>query len=578
MKTIKISDIIANNREFQEKLKDKKKYEIVILSNLICAPIKDILEYCIRQEGIHACVTFGDYDNIVQDSKKYKDANVLIIFWELSNIIEGFHYKANIMDQKEIDDLILKIKSDIDLVFSFVQDSSLVIFNTFSTLLFNHHYLRENNFDIVCKILNEYVQKNAPKNTFLIDIDKVIAQTSIEKSVDFRFYYSSKSLYTVEFYKNYSRQIKPIILSANGKARKAVIFDCDNTLWKGIIGEDGITGIEMSGKTKNGIIFEEIQHHALELNKKGVLLGICSKNNPDDIKTVFETHPDIKLKENNFTITAINWNDKVSNLQDITKKLNIGLDSLIFIDDSNFEVNFVREKLPQIKVIQVPKKLHEYPLILREASSDFFNISSSSEDLKKVDEYQQQFKRDDERQKFENLEDYLKSLELKIELFVDSTDLTSRIAQLTQKTNQFNLTTKRYTEADIQKYMDNPDTRVFAFRVLDRFGDYGITGVCIVLFNFEKQLAIIDTFLMSCRVIGRNVEYEFFNFLVDSISKLNIKSLDATYIRTEKNQQVVNFYEKLNFHICSSSDSEKKYRLPLNKYIPTNIKYIEIDY
>ena len=177
MKSIKISDIIAKNREFQEKLKDKKKYEIVILSNLTCSPIKDILEYCIRKEGIHACVTFGDYDNIVQDSEKYKDANVLIIFWELSTVIEGFHYKANIMEQKEIDDLISKIKSDIDLVFSFVQDSSLVIFNTFSTLLFNHHYLRENNFDTTCRILNEYVEKNAPKNTFLLDIDKVIAQT-----------------------------------------------------------------------------------------------------------------------------------------------------------------------------------------------------------------------------------------------------------------------------------------------------------------------------------------------------------------------------------------------------------------
>lgn len=544
---------------------------------MTCAPFKDILEYCIRQEGINAYVTLGDYNNIIQDSKKFKDANILILFWELCNIIEGLHYKVNIMDQKEIDNLILKTKSDIDLVFSLVQNSSLIFFNKFSTLLFNHHFLRENNYDLICKVLNEYVQNKVPKNTIIIDIDKIIAQTSIDKSVDFRYYYSSKSLYTFEFYKNYSRHIKPIILSANGKSRKALIFDCDNTLWKGIIGEDGINGIEMSGKTRSGIIFEEIQHLALELNKKGVILGICSKNNPEDVLSVLETHSDMKLKENNFTITAINWNDKASNLKDIAKKLNIGLDSLIFIDDSDFEINFIREKLPQIKVIQVPNNLHNYPKIFRETFGDLFNISSSSEDFKKVDEYHQQFKRDDERTKFENIEDYLKSLDLKVHIFVDQKDLIPRVAQLSQKTNQFNLTTRRYTETDIQNYYDNPHARVFSFHVLDRFGDYGVTGVCIILFNFEKNLAIIDTFLMSCRIIGRNIEYKFFNFLFDYLSKLNIQSVDATYIRTEKNQQVANFFDKLNFHINSSNNDEKRYNLNLNNYIPTDIKYIEIN-
>jgi len=305
-----------------------------------------------------------------------------------------------------------------------------------------------------------------------------------------------------------------------------------------------------------------------------VIIGLCSKNNPEDIINILKNHPDMVLKEQNITIMKLNWNDKVSNLQEIAQKLNIGLDSIVFVDDSDFEVNFVRENLPQVKIIQVPKNIYEYPVILQEAFRHFFNISLSYEDTKKAEQYQQQFKREDERKHFENLEDYLKSLDLMIEIFANQQDLIPRIAQLTQKTNQFNLTTKRYTETDIQNYIHDPQTRTFAYRVLDHFGDYGITGLCIVKLNSEKQSARIDTFLMSCRVIGRNVEYKFFEFLIEYLKSHNIKTVETEYIRTNKNNQVANFYDGLGFQLIHESGNEKKYILKIENYIPKNIDYI----
>jgi FkbH-like protein len=576
MSSMKIHEIIAENRRLQEELTGKKKYTIAVLSNLTCAPVKDILEYCIVREGIPASVVFGDYDTIVQDSERYRGCDLLIYFWELGNIADGLCYKANVMGPEEIDTLISGIKAEIDLVFSLVGDSSLVIFNRFSTRLLGHRTLRGDTFQTICRTLNDYVEENAPKNTVLVDTDTVIAETSIAKSADLRFYHSSRSLYTIDFYRNYCRHIRPVILSRQGRAKKALIFDCDNTLWKGIVGEDGPGGIEMSGETGDGRIFQEIQYLALELNRRGVLLGICSRNNPEDVKAVFETHPDIRLKWDDLTVTAINWNDKVTNLQEIAQKLNIGLDSLVFVDDSEFEVNDVRQRLPQVTVVQVPAKIHEYPGVLRQASDYFFTLSTSPEDTERAKEYRQQFKRDEDRQKFGTLDDYLRSLELKMEISIDPPGSSPRIAQLTQKTNQFNLTTRRYTEADIDRFIGDPRAKVYAFRVLDRFGDYGLTGVCILTIDPGKRSAAIDTFLMSCRTLGRNIEFRFMDFLVEQLSRSGIGSVYATFIRTEKNQQVGDFYEKAHFTLLATDGIEKQYCLKLNDYQPADIKYIEI--
>ena len=258
------------------------------------------------------------------------------------------------------------------------------------------------------------------------------------------------------------------------------------------------------------------------------------------------------------------------------RELNIGLDSLVFVEDSDFEVNFVKEHLPEVTVLQVPKKLYEYPVLMRENLWFFYNISNSKEDLRKIEMNKERIRREKLKNHCDSLEDFLKSLGLTFKIFIDEGSLIPRMAQLTQKTNQFNLTTKRYAESDIKRFVQSADYIVFSFEVLDRFGSYGVTGLSIVKLNLDSQNAEIDTLLMSCRVIGRNIEYSFFDFIAGYLCDLNIKTISATYIKTLKNEQVMEFYEGLGFKNIFCNENNKNYELHIEDYKAKNLDYIKV--
>jgi len=572
---LKYSEILKLNKELENNLKSSS-YDITILSNIIVHQIKEILEYLLRCEVINASVEFGDYDNIVQDSHKYKDSNAVIIFWELCNIIDGLQYKIELINNDQLDEILEKTKSEIDLVLKNLENTSLVLINKFTTLPFSSSNIRETNLDRLAEQLNYYLEGKISSNVRMVDFEKVIASVGVSNSLDLRYYYSSKALYTVDFFKTYVEYVKPFVMSANGKAKKALIFDCDNTLWKGILGEDGFDNIEMSSKTKNGAVFSEIQAIALALNRQGVLIGLCSKNNPEDIDEVVESHPDMQLRDKHITINKSNWLDKVSNLKDIANELNIGLDSLVFIDDSSFEVNLIREQLPDITILQVPERLYEYPKMLRENRSLFFNLSFTAEDSKKIEMYEQQVKRKAVKKEFADIEDYLASLELKITIYEDDKSIIPRMSQITQKTNQFNLTTKRYTEGDIKNFIENEFFKILAFSVADKFGDSGVTGLCILNMDDNNKIANIDTLLMSCRIIGRNVEYAFMDCIIDIMKRRKVNVVRSQYIKSQKNEQVKEFYDKCSFDLTESNDSIRNYTLDINMYVPKQLTYIGI--
>ena len=575
MNNLKYSEILRLNKKMGNNL-GSNPYSITILSNITIHQIKEILEYPLRITGININVTFGDYDNIVQDSQKYKDSNSVIIFWELCNIVNGLQYKIDLFNNYQLDAILEKTKSEIDFVLKNIEKTSLVLINKFTSIHFCSSNIRKNNLDELADKLNQYLETKISANVRLVDLDKVIANVGVENSLDLRYYYSSKALYTVDFFKTYADYIRSFIISANGKAKKVLIFDCDNTLWKGILGEDGFDNIEMSSRTKDGAIFSEIQALAMVLNKQGILIGLCSKNNPGDVDKVIKTHPDMQLRDKHITINKSNWSDKASNLKEIAQELNIGLDSLVFVDDSSFEVNLIREQLPEITVLQVPERLYEYPKMLRENSGLFYNLSFTAEDRKKIEMYKQQVKRETVKKNFTNIEDYLASLELKMTIFEDDESIIPRMSQMSQKTNQFNLTTKRYTERDIRNFIENENSKVFAFSVSDKFGDNGFTGLCIINFQDEIQSAEIDTLLMSCRIIGRNVEYAFIDYLIKSIKRIKIKYVTAKYIRTQKNEQVKEFYDRCSFVLTESHDSARNYSLDTSKYDPKQLNYIDV--
>ena len=571
---LKYTEILRRNVELSRNLTGDQ-FKIAILSNVVVAQVKDILEYVLRVDGVPATVTFGDYDNIVQDSLKFKDADVVIIFWEVCNIVDGFHFKIELYDDNRLDEIFEKTRAEIDFIFNNLKNTSLVLFNAFTGILFSSLEPDSSNLARISARLNEYLRGSAPSNVKLLDVERVVAHTGVHSSVDLRYFYSSKAPYSIDFLKAYSRQIRPYVLSANGKAKKVLIFDCDNTLWKGILGEEGFDGIEMSSTTKDGAIFAEVQSIALSLNLKGVLIGLCSKNNTEDVEEVIKSHPDMQVRDEHIAVKRVNWSDKVSNLREMAQELNLGLDSFVMVYDSAFEVNLIREHLPEVTVLQVPVGLSEYPKMLRESRDLFYNLSATAEDKKKAGMYKEQEKRESSKREFSNLKSYISFLGMKMTVYQDDKSLIPRLAQLSQKTNQFNLMTRRYTERDIESFIEDESTTVFAFSISDKFGDSGITGLGITRI-VDCKCAVLDSFLMSCHVIGRDAEFAFMNCLISYLKTRNVEQVSAKYLKTQKNGQVMDFLDQCSFPLTGTTESERIYTLKIKEYKARQIDYMEI--
>jgi len=574
MKDLKFFEIIKLNKEIASSLKTDI-FKISLISNVIINQLKEIIEYNLRVEGINAIANVGDYDNIIQDSVKFNKSNLVLVFWELCNLSEGIYYSIDSYDEFQLKEFIDYKKSEIDLVINNLKNTPLVLFNEFSSSPFTNNNAQNSNYDILMGELNSYLRSQITGNIKLININKIYIENSIEHSIDLRYYYSSKALYTTSFFRSYSDLVKPFIMSVKGKSKKVLIFDCDNTLWNGVLGEDGFEDIEMSTNSKKGVYFSEVQKIAISLNKKGVLLGLCSKNNELDVQNVIDKHPDFQIGNNSIIIKKINWLDKVSNIREIAEELNVGLDSIVFVDDSPFEIEYVKSQLPQVTVIKVPKILSDYPKIINKASQLFYNVSFSKEDVSKTKMYQQNIKRKSSEKKFENIDDFLTSLEIKVNVIENDLLNIPRISQLTQKTNQFNLTTKRYTENEIKGFMLSNEYLVYSFGVSDKFGDNGITGLSILKIN-DKE-CMIDTFLMSCRIIGRKIELAFINLLIEKLKQKGFSSIKARYIKSQKNNQVKNFYSNCNFNEISFEDLKTNYELDIIKFKSNKIKYIKIN-
>ena len=539
--------------------------DIAIISNIMVHQAKEVCEYSLRVDGVNASVELGDYDNVVQDAIKLKGSNIVLIFWEACNFIDGLQYKADLLSQEELADLINRIKMEVDIVLDSLKNSSMIILNRFSSLIFNQCSLANNKLDVIVKELNLYLESKKQANLNIIDVDKVIAKVSIAKAIDFRYYHSSKTLYSVEFYKEYFTFLKPLITAINGKAKKALIFDCDNTLWKGVLGEDGFYSIKM---------FKEIQFLAKTLAKNGVIIGICSKNNQEDVDEVIAKHEGMVLQDDDIVIKKVNWENKALNIRSIAKELNIGLDSLVFIDDSDFEVNLIKEALPMVKVIQVPKNEWEYNALIRNTMNLFYSPTLTEEDVNKTFMYKAQVQRAEYKKDSMDINDYLKSLGLEVTIHIDDLELINRMAQMTQKTNQFNLTTKRYTENDISKFVLSDDYIVLAIGVSDKFGDNGIVG--LVILELSGNRANINTLLMSCRVIGRNIEYKLMDFIFSLIKKQGLVGINSNYIESLKNEQVKRFYNDCGFNVVNKSKKLTEYEMSIDDYKMSEIDYIRI--
>lgn len=571
------SEVLKKNRELLTGF-DQLDVQVSVLSNVTMAQMSDFLEYGLRSKKVAASVELGDYDNIVQESARLSTSNVILVFWEAINYLDGLPHKIELMNSKEVTNLLDRFRMEYGLLRNNLKDSRQVLINRFTTL----HIERsvgsgsDSNYQAFVDRINEILIEDLPDNFQLIDLDRILTQVGVDQALDFRYYYSSKALYTTDFYKSYAGFVLPIILAAQGKSKKALILDCDNTLWKGVLGEDGMDGIKMSSTQKDGAIFHEIQSIALSLSKKGVLLGLCTKNNPEDIQEVLDEHPDLIIKDEHLSIVKSNWEDKASNLSQIAKELNIGVDSLVFVDDSDFEVSWVREQLPDVSVYQVPKRLSDYPTLMRKAASEFYNPSRTDEDARRVKMYKAQQQRDEHKSSYASMDDYLSSLEIVMRVHLDDQDILTRMSQMTQKTNQFNLTTKRYTEKEIGTFLEDENYSSFAISISDKFGSSGVTGLAIIN-QRDQNIAEIDTLLMSCRILGRKIEFAFFHYFVAHLRTKGIKTLRARYIPTLKNQQVEDLYDRYGMGLNKVEDNIKYYEMSLDQFQDEPIEFINIE-
>jgi FkbH-like protein len=537
-----------------------------------------VLEYSCRLNQISPKVELGNFDNIVQDSAVFKNKDLIIIFYDVLNIVDHVSEFFEDLEEEKYSNLKDKLFTEINIIFENLSNTASVIFNSFSSAYYNNNNVQVSKIETFVKELNAYVEQKKTSNISIVNIDKLFAHIGFKQSIDYRFYHSSKAPYTFVFLKNYVAAIETVILRNTGKLKKAVIFDCDNTLWKGVVGEDGMEGIDMSPTSKYGKFYHLVQRIAVFLSKRGIIIGLCSKNNEQDVLDVLRNHNDMVLKEDHIVIKKVNWIDKANNLRAIASELNIGIDSLVFVDDSNFEINLIKEQIPEILTIQVPTAISDYPDLILKNVYTYFNLILNSDDARKTEMYKRQFERENSRNAFSSIEDYLASLEIELTVVKNVKAHMPRIAQLTQKTNQFNLTTNRYTESQVDYFMEDNKHEVYAMFVKDKFGDNGLTGVCITKEDEKNpKNVIIDSLLMSCRIIGRNIEFVYVNHIIKDLANKGYQSLIADYVPTKKNAQVEDFYDKIGLAYIENIDGTKHYSLNIANFEPYKLGYIKIN-
>ncbi len=340
------------------------------------------------------------------------------------------------------------------------------------------------------------------------------------------------------------------VAAKQGRSFKCLVLDLDNTIWGGVIGDDGMDGIELGQGSPLGEAYVAFQDYARELSRRGVILAVCSKNDEANAAEPFEKHPEMVLRRGDIASFVANWSDKAGNIRTIAEELNIGLESLVFIDDNPFERNLVRQELPMVAVPEVSDDPTTYPVALADAGY-FEGLAVTDEDRERTSQYHGNRARDALKASATDLPAYLRGLEM--ELIVKGFDRVGlqRIVQLINKSNQFNLTTRRYTDEDVIAVMADPDAFGLQLRLLDRFGDNGVIAIIIGRLQPNKDL-LIDTWLMSCRVLGRQVEPTTLNLIARQAARLGARRLVGEYIPTKKNGMVKDHYAKLGFVVMET--------------------------
>jgi len=410
------------------------------------------------------------------------------------------------------------------------------------------------------------------RGVYILDYDSLMARYGREQWGDERKWLSVRlplaAASMIRLTQEWMRFLHPL----TGKVAKAVAVDLDNTLWGGVIAEDGMAGIQV-GSEYPGAAYRELQLALLDLSRRGILLAVCSKNNLEEALAALENHPGMLLRSRDFAAMRINWQDKARNLREIAVELNIGLDTLAFLDDNPVERERVRAEAPEVMVLAMPEEPMRYAQAVRDAPV-FERLTLSEEDQQRNQYYAAERERADLEQAVSSPEEFYRSLGQEAEIQEANALTLARVAQLTQKTNQFNLTTRRYTEQQIADMMNCPGWRVLSLKVRDRYADNGLVGVAIL--RDEEKACEIDSFLLSCRVIGRTVETALVAHVAEQARSRGAERLEGWFLPTKKNAPARDFYARHGFELAEERDGGQLWRLDLAREGPRCPEWIRL--
>lgn len=408
-------------------------------------------------------------------------------------------------------------------------------------------------------------------NVYPLEYRSIIEELGTAKAFSKKMWYMGKIAHTQAAMDKLQEAVLHKLDLLYRMPKKVLVLDLDNTLWGGLAGEHDVEPVVLSEEHK-GQAYKNMQRVILQMKQKGVILAIASKNNEEDAMEILKKHPHMLLRPEDFVSRKINWEPKADNIRQMAEELNLGLDSFVFFDDSEAEREQIRQMLPEIAVPQFPRKAEELaPAMLEIYRKYFEKLKVTEEDLVKTRMYEENTRRHAFQQRMKGYYDaFLKQLQIRI-VEEDPKENENRLLELVNKTNQFNLTTKRYEPALISAILKDKAKRVHLYRAVDKFGDNGIIGVLIL--DISGEAAVIEEFTLSCRVMGRQIEDYIIHRAEQEAQKLGFRAMEALYIPTAKNKPVEGLYERLGYEVIRQEEGRKTYRMPLEE-IPERKYYI----
>ena len=536
---------------------------LAILGSSTLAHLHPAIRVAGLRRNIHIATYENDYGQYMQELldtgsalHAFRPSAVLFAF-DAAHLTQGLHAA---LSAEDADAIMGEVTARIEQCWRLARTAfacpvmQQTVLDTVPPLLGNNEHRLPGSRSRFVARLNEALRGLADQHGVdLVALDDAARRDGLAAWHDPALWHRSKQEVTPQRAPSYGELVARLVAARQGRSYKCLVLDLDNTLWGGVIGDDGLDGIVLGQGSPMGEGFTAVQEYAKDLARRGVILAVSSKNDEANALEPFERHPEMVLRRGDIASFQANWTDKAANIRAIAADLNIGLDSLVFLDDNPFERNFVREQLPMVAVPEVPDDDPALvPCVLADAGY-FESLGITAEDRERTAQYQENRARADLAASAGDMDSYLRALDMRMVWNRFDSVGQNRVVQLINKTNQFNLTTRRHTDTDVAAIMADPRKFGLQLRLLDRFGDNGIIGIVIGALT-EPGTVTIDTWLMSCRVLGRGVERTTLNLVAHQARALGATRLVGEYIPTKKNGMVRDHYAKLGFTVTSQAE------------------------